>query len=130
MITWQSFVAAVTYVTGTLVQGLLILNYPNYDYQRWHGTLLFYAVLAIALLVNTCFGRFLPQIEPMMLFFHILGFFGILISLVCLAPHQPAQEVFTKFLNLGGWSTTTLSFFVGLISALSAFPGRFETRSF
>ncbi|CAD6589895.1 MAG: hypothetical protein ASARMPRED_004307 [Alectoria sarmentosa] len=95
----------------------------SYDYQRWHGTLLFYAVLAFALFVNTYLGRLLPQFEPMMLLFHVMGFFGILITLVYLAPHQPAKEVFTTFLNLGGWSTTTLSFFVGLITAMNSFPG-------
>lgn len=130
VITWQAFVAGTTIVTGTLVQGLLILNYPSYEYQRWHGTLLFYAILAFALLVNTYLGRLLPQIEPMMLFFHVMGFFGILITLIYLAPHQPAKEVFTTFLNLGGWDTTTLSFFVGLITAMSSFPGTLETRLF
>lgn len=126
VITWQALVAGTAYVSGTLVQGLLILNYPDYDYQRWHGTLLFYAVLAFALFVNTYLGRLLPQIESMILFFHILGFFGVLIPLVYLAPHQPASEVFTNFLNVGDWSTTTLSFFVGLISAMSSFPGKVE----
>ena len=106
-----------------MIQGLLILNYPGYDYQRWHGTLLFYAVMAFALFVNTYLGRLLPQIESIMLLFHILGFFGILIPLVYLAPHQPASEVFSTFLNLGNWDTTTLSFFVGLVTAMDSFPG-------
>ena len=126
MITWQALVAGVAYISGTLVQGILILNYPSYDYQRWHGTLLFYAVLAFALFINTYLGRLLPRIESMMLLFHILGFFGILIPLVYLSPHQPANEVFTNFLNMGDWSTTALSFFVGLISATNSFPGRLK----
>ena len=116
--------AGTAYVAGTLIQGLLILNYPNtYDYQTWHGTLLFYAVLAFALIINTYVGRLLPQIESMMLFFHVLGFLAILITIVYLAPHQPAKEVFTNFLNLGGWKTDGLSFFVGLVTAMDAFPG-------
>lgn len=110
------------------MQGLLILNYPGYDYQRWHGTLLFYAVLGISLFVNTYLGRLLPQIESMVLFFHVLGFFGILIPLVYLAPHQPANEVFTTFLNLGNWDTTALSFFVGLLTAMNSFPGESKIK--
>lgn len=117
-------------MTGTLVQGLLILNYPSYNYQTWHGTLLFYAVLAFALFVNTYLGRLLPQMEPMMLFLHVVAFFGILIILAYIAPHQSANEVFTTFLNLGDWSTTALSFFVGLITAMNSFPGTLETRHF
>ena len=122
--------AGSAYGSGTLVQGLLILNCPSYDYQRWHGTLLFYAVLAFALFVNTYLGRLLPQIESMMLFIHVMGFIGVLIPLVYLAPHQRANEVFTTFLNLGDWSTTELSFFVGLITAMNSFPGMLERSHF
>ena len=127
VITWQALVAGTAYVAGTLIQGLLILNYSSYEYQRWHGTLLFYAVLAFSLFINTYLGRHLPQIESMILFFHVLGFFGILIPLVYLAPHQTAHEVFTSFLNKGNWDTTTLAFFVGLITAMDSFPGKRET---
>lgn len=123
VITWQSLVAAGSYVSGTMVQGILILNYPAYHYQRWHGTLLFYAALTFALVVNTYLGRFLPQIESLMLLFHVLGFFGLLIPLIYLAPHQPAEVVFTSFQNDGGWSTTALSFFVGLITCSNSFTG-------
>ncbi|KAL2043899.1 hypothetical protein N7G274_003419 [Stereocaulon virgatum] len=123
VITWQALVAGTAYVSGTLIQGLLILNYPNYGYQRWHGTMLFYAALAFALFVNTFLGRLLPRIESGMLFFHILGFFGLIIPLVYLAPHRPASEVFGNFLNLGDFKTSGLSFFVGLVTAMDAFPG-------
>ena len=124
VITWQALVAGTAYVSGTLIQGTLILNYPNYGYERWHGTLLFYSALAFALFVNTYLGRLLPRIESCMLFFHILGFFGILIPLVYLAPHQPASFVFGNFLNLGEFKTSGLSFFVGLVTAMDAFPGK------
>lgn len=105
------------------MQGLLILNHPNYDYQRWHGPLLFYAVVAFSLFINTHLGRFLPQIESLMLYCHIVGFFGILIPLVHLAPHQSAKKIFATFYNGGDWSTNGLSFFVGLVTAMDAFPG-------
>lgn len=111
-----------------MIQGLLVLNHPSYDFQRWHGTLLFYAVLGFALLLNTFCGWLLPQIETLMLLFHILGFFAILTPLVYLAPHQSASEVFTRFQNLGGWSTDGLSFFVGIITCASAFPGKPKDR--
>lgn len=128
VITWQAIVAASAYVAGTMIQGLLVLNYPSYDFQRWHGTLLFYAVLGFALLLNTFFGWLLPQVETLMLLFHILGFFAVLIPLVSLAPHQSASEVFTRFQNLGGWSTDGLSFFVGIITCASSFPGKPKNR--
>jgi choline transport protein len=106
-----------------MIQGVIILNYPNYNVQKWHATLLFYAVLGLALFINTYLGRILPQIESTMLFFHVLGFFSILMVIVYLAPHQSAEEVFTSFFNLGGWNSNSLAFLVGLITAMEAFPG-------
>lgn len=106
-----------------MIQGLLILNYPSYVPQRWHATLLFFAVLSFALFINTYLGRVLPQIESLMLFFHILGFFSVLIPIVYLAPKQSGTEVFTTFMNLGGWKTDGLAFFIGLVTATESFPG-------
>ncbi|KAF4630595.1 hypothetical protein G7Y89_g7543 [Cudoniella acicularis] len=123
VIAWQALVAGIGFVSGTMIQGLLILNYPEYIAQQWHATLLFYAVLSIALFINTYLGRVLPQIESLMLFFHIMGFCGILIPILYLAPHQDAMGVFTTFMNLGGWKTNFLSICVGLLTAMEAFPG-------
>ncbi|RAQ99182.1 amino acid transporter [Stemphylium lycopersici] len=53
---------------------------------------------------------------------HILGFFGILIPLVYLAPHSDAS-IFTTFVNSGGWSSQGLSFMVGLPSSVFALVG-------
>ncbi|KAL8792909.1 MAG: hypothetical protein Q9195_004486 [Heterodermia aff. obscurata] len=123
VIAWQSFVAETCFICGTLLQGLLILNYPWYVPQRWHGTLLFWAVLGVGLLINTWLGRQLPRIEGLMLFLYIMGFFGVLIPLIYLSPHKSAHDVFTVFQNLGGWSTTSLSFFVGFVTVSGSLVG-------
>lgn len=125
LIAWQSIVANTAYVCGTLIQGLLVLNYSDYVYQRWHGTLLFYAVLTFAVFLNTYVGRYLPQIEGLMLALYILAFFGVMIPLVYLAPsHKTAHEVFTDFQNMGGWSSSGLAFFVGLITSTGSLLGK------
>lgn len=106
-----------------MIQGLIILNNADYEPQRWHGTLLFYALILVSLLFNTLFVRCLPQIEGIILVLHIAGFFGILIPLVYLAPHSSAADVFTRFQNGGGWSSQGLSFFVGLVTGVYSFLG-------
>ena len=60
-----------------------------------------------------------------MLLIHILGFFGVLIPLIYLSEHKSASEVFTTFENLGGWSSNGVSFFVGLITVMGVFLGRY-----
>ena len=106
-----------------MIQGLLVLNHPSYVFERWHGTLLFYAIIGISLCVNTYLARLLSKIEAIVLIIHVVGFFCILIPLVYLGPHGSARDVFANFLNNGGWSTDGLSFFIGLSTSMFAFIG-------
>ncbi len=106
-----------------MIQGLISLNNADYNFQRWHGTLILYAISFWALFINTFLSRYLPQIESCVLILHILGFFCVLIPLVYLAPHHDAKFVFATFNNRGGWSDPGLSFFVGVSIAMFAFLG-------
>lgn len=127
-ISWHACLASAAFLAGTMIQGLLVLNYPSYGYQRWHGTLLFYAVILFSLFVNTYLARLLPSIESIVLILHIIGFFCILIPLTYLAPHHSPKDVFASFVNQGGWSSTGLSFFIGTATSMFAFIGKSGSR--
>lgn len=120
---WQAAIATAAFFTGTLIQGLIVENHSDYSFQRWHGTLLTWAAVLLAVIFNTVLSPALPKVEGMVLVLHILGFFAILIPLVYLAPHSAPSEVFTVFLNSGGWRSQGLSFFIGLIGNATAFLG-------
>lgn len=122
---WQALVASGGYLCGTLIQGLIVLNHPGYEFERWHGTMLFWAVLLVAIFINTVVSSMLPKIEGLILILHVLGFFAVLIPLVYMAPHGSASDVFTLFLNEGNWRTQGLSFFVGLLGSAFSFLGGF-----
>ena len=124
VLAWQSIVASGGYLSGTMIQGLLILNYPNYVPQQWHGTLLFWATILISVFVNTVVSNLLPQIEGLIFGLHVLGFLAILIVLTYMAPHGKASEIFTLFLNQGDWGTQGLSFMIGLIGISFSFVGK------
>jgi len=124
IIGWQAGQASVAFLAASIIQGLTILNYPNYNATRWQGTLIFYAVIAVIVFINTYLARWLPKIEGMILILHIAGFFVVLIPLVYLAPHGSASDVFATFLNTGGWETNGMSFFVGLVTSVFSFLGR------
>ena len=123
-IAWIATLATGGFITGTTIQGLIVLNYPNYNYLPVHGTLLTWAVLLVAVFVNTVVGSLLPKIEGVILVLHVLGFFAIMIPLVYSAPHSTASAVFTTFLNEGMWPTQGISFCVGIIGAVASFVGR------
>ena len=120
---WNANTAAGVFFSGTMIQGLLVLNYPDYVYQRWHGTLLMWAALLVCVFVNTVAARFLPKIEGVILILHTLGFFAILIPLLVLARKADASFVFKQFANEAGWSSNGLAWFVGLISSNLPFVG-------
>lgn len=123
VIGWQATYATSCFLCGTLIQGLIILTNPTYEPQSWHGTLLFWAVSVFAVAINSFGGKVLPRFEGLILVLHILGFFAILIPLTYMADHGSAHEVFTHFMNLGGWPTQGLSFFIGLVGCVFAFAG-------
>ncbi|KAK6594026.1 amino acid permease [Botrytis cinerea] len=101
VIGWQAGQASVAFLCATLIQALVILNHPTYVPERWQATLIFYAVLAFILFINTFLARWLPKIEGFVLCIHILGFFGILIPLVYLAPME-SQVMFLLHLSTAG----------------------------
>lgn len=111
VVAWQADLAAVFYLCGILIQAMAVLNYPEYAPQRYHATLILWAVIIAAVLFNTTLARFLPLVEGSILICHILGFIVVLVPIVYFGPHVPAGDVWNQFLSLGGYSDGT-AFFV------------------
>ncbi|KAJ6021942.1 Amino acid/polyamine transporter I [Penicillium herquei] len=123
LIGWWANTAAGVYFGATVTQGLLVLNYPDYVFERWHGTLLMVAELLLCVLVNSIGAKFLPKVEGMILILHIMGFFAVLIPLVYLAPHKNAEYVFGTFENSSGWNSAGLTWLIGLMGTNLPFIG-------
>lgn len=98
-----------------MIQGLAVLNYPNYNYQHWQGTLIVIGVAVICCIFNTFLARKLPLVEGTVLILHVLGFFAIMIPLWILAPRASTSDVFTQFAD-PGWNSNGLACLVGILS--------------
>lgn len=121
---WQGILAGGGYFGGALIVGLIQLNHDDYVPELWHGTLLFWAIVILAVLVNTLTTNLLPKIETFILVLHVVGFFAVLIPVVHLTPNKAsAHDVFTQFANGGAWPSQALSFFIGLIGSVYAMFG-------
>lgn len=114
---WQAFTASAAFLGGTMIQGLVVLQYANYQSERWHGTMIYWTILFLAFLVNTVGIRLMPIIENGILIFHIVALIAVIIPLVVLAPHKSAEYVFTTFENSSGWENDGVAWFLGLLSA-------------
>lgn len=102
-----------------------MLTHQEYTSQRWQGTLLLWAVLAVVLIFNITAKKLLARLEAFILIIHVLGFFAVVIPVVVLGPHRESSEVFGLFLNKGAWPTRGLSFMVGLVMPAYCFTGMF-----
>jgi choline transport protein len=114
-------------VSGVIVltwsQGLIALNDPTYEPQRWHATLLTIAIIASAICFNTFLAVRLPLIEGIVLVLHLCGIFAIVIPLWVMAPRAPAKVALLDFVDNGGWSSTGLSAMIGLVTPLNVLIG-------
>ena len=115
--------AGVAYIAATTTQGLIILNYPLYIQQRWHGTLLYWAVLFLSTLVNILGVHVFPYIEIVALILYVFYFFALLVPLVYLSPQSSTAFVFQTVENSGGWASTGISWCIGLVTCAYALTG-------
>ena len=121
---WQGLCGGAAFLSAELLQALLEFTLPTYTPKPYQAMLLVWAVVLLAVLINTQGGTFLPRFEGLILILHILGYFGILIPLIVLSNHQPTSAVFHNFVNGGNWPTQGVSFMIGLNSAIFVFSGK------
>lgn len=118
VLAWQAGAAAGPFLAGILIQGLVVLNYPDYKPTRWQGTLLVWVMALLIYIVNVWFARAMPMIQNLLLILHVLGFMAVIIALWAMAPRNAPETVFLKFTDRGGWPSIGLSLMVGQISAI------------
>ncbi|KAG7431995.1 putative amino-acid permease [Fusarium oxysporum f. sp. raphani] len=116
---WITVTGSAPFLAGTMIQGLLVLNYPEtYVYERWHGTLLYWAVLVVAAVVCIFCSHILPLVEKISMSLHIALFFVILIVMCAVSPTKnSASYVFTTFENNSGWASDGAAWCIGMLSS-------------
>ncbi|KAH4006794.1 hypothetical protein HBH98_157480 [Parastagonospora nodorum] len=122
-IAWQAGAAGVAFLTSNVIIGLASAVHPDYEMKKWHVTLAFFAVIALAVLVTTVLGRLLPTIESVAFVIFVMGFFVLIIVLKYLAPKTDSSQVFQNFFNGGGWDNNVEATFVGAIPIMFGFNG-------
>ena len=117
-LSWQAGAASGSFLTGTIIQGLMTVNNPDYSPTNWQGTLFVFAMVLVLFVFNIWGAKALPLVQNALLGVHIIGWLVIIVTLWALAPKESTSVVFTQFSNRGGWSSIGLSLMVGQISAI------------
>lgn len=121
---WVATVAIETLFAGTIVQGILVLDYPDYVGKSWHGTLLTWGVIMACIAMNVMLPKFLPTFNLAVMVVHLAAFVAILATLWALTPSLRTSEfVWTTSMNEGGWPTQGLSYCVGFLGNVATFVG-------
>ncbi|EED17336.1 GABA permease, putative [Talaromyces stipitatus ATCC 10500] len=120
VLAWQAGSASGSFLTGTIIQGLISIRDPNYIPENWQGTLFVFAMILVIYIFNVHASNLMPVLNNLLMILHILSWAVVVIALWALAPHQHAKAVFTQWENLGGWSSMGLSVMIGQISAIYA----------
>ena len=123
MLAWIATVAIESLFAGTMIQGILTLNYPTYDSKQWQGTLFTWAVIAVNVFINVVTPDFLPKFELMILVLHLVGFVAIIATLLSKAELGSTSSVWLTAFNGGGWPTQGLSYCVGFLGNVATFVG-------
>ncbi|KAJ5683040.1 hypothetical protein N7462_006205 [Penicillium macrosclerotiorum] len=120
---WIATIATETIFLGTMIEGLITLNNPDFVQQRWQNTLLAWASVAGTFFINVVLPNTLPRLEIAILVLHLVGFIGITATLLAMSPKKSAHFVFHTSLNEGGWPTQGISYCVGFIGNIATFVG-------
>jgi choline transport protein len=106
-----------------MIQGLAGLNYPNYVPQRWHLTLIIFAMLIVESLMNMYTFWVIPWIELLAGVLHLVLFIIFVVVLVTLAPRHSTSFVFSDGATASGWNNSFVSWNLGLLTPTWGFVG-------
>ncbi|KIX09250.1 uncharacterized protein Z518_00329 [Rhinocladiella mackenziei CBS 650.93] len=120
---WVAAVASVCFLIATMIQGVAILNNPNYDAKRWQATLIMIGFAALAALGNTFGKKLLPLWETAAGVFHVLFFVIIFIGILATSHKASDHDVWGQFINAGGWDSDGVSFCIGFLTPAFALAG-------
>jgi choline transport protein len=73
---WQAFIATTSFGAGYTIL-LCATMTMDYEMQNWHVTVMTIAVALLATAFNTFAARRLPMFEGIILYLHILLWFGV-----------------------------------------------------
>ena len=115
---WQASAASVPYLAGMMIETLVQFNHDSYVPKRWHGTLIYWAIVLLSTTTCILLNRSLPWIENVTLILHVVLFVILIVVICAVSPSRhTAAFVFTKSINNSGWSNDGIAWCIGMLSS-------------
>ena len=107
-----------------MIQSLAVVNNPSYVAERWHVTLIIFALVIVEGLMNMYTFWLIPWIELMAGVLHVVLFIIFVVVLVAMAPRHSAKFVFTESSTSSGWTNSYVSWNLGMLTPTWGFVGK------
>lgn len=125
--TYFFLTAACSLLASQLIWALVVVIHSTFIIQPWHYYLGYIASTLIALLMNVFLFKLYPyMLKSLVVYINAGSIFMLIVLLVRTHPKQSASFVFSDFINLTGWNSKGVVFFLGLLpgaTAVNAFEG-------
>lgn len=126
---WQAGNAIGVFLTGTLLQVVILENNPNYAFPAWQGSLFVIACILLVGLINVFGAKLIPKLQNLIFALHVMAYVAFIVPIWVNAPKATAKQVFASFENRGGWSTLGLGVLAGQLSGIYTQVGVDTVRS-
>jgi len=115
---WQAGNAIGVFLTGTLIQVIILENNPDYLFPTWQGSLLVMAIIVLVGVINIFGAKIIPKLQNAIFALHIMAYICFIVPIWVNAPKASASAVFGGFSNSGGWSSMGLAVLAGQLSGI------------
>jgi len=120
---WQATITSLTFLLAGQILGVAVLNNPAYVPERWHTTLLMWAVVLVSFIQNIWGIKLLPAFEMFAGGMHVLLFLALFVVMLVMGRNASADYVFTGFVNETGWENKSIAWFIGLLPCIWCIVG-------
>jgi choline transport protein len=121
---WVSLLAGIANITAIILQSLISLNNPNYVPERWHVTMIIFAMLLMQGLMNMYTFWLIPWVELVAGIGHVCLFIVFVVVLVTMGPRHSARYIFLETSTSSGWSNGFVSWNLGMLTCAWSFTGK------
>ncbi|KAF7717050.1 Uncharacterized protein PECH_000756 [Penicillium ucsense] len=121
---WQASTTSICYLIANQIQAMVLLNNPSYAPKQWQGTLIMWAVILSAGLVNIYGIKMLPALQMMGGILHITLFIALVVPIILLSRRSTPEFVFTELLTAEhGWQSPGVAWCLGMLTVTYCFLG-------
>lgn len=122
---WWLGSGSVANFVSSMVLDIVIIWYPDYNFQHWHQYLIYVAIIWLAIALNILASSWLPLFNKFIFILSVLTLTSTIVTLFVVSrnSHLPVSFMFTDTTTYSGWASEGFAFMLAVGNAVFAFLG-------